>query len=301
MQLSYSLAPAQLLLGALADSRTFHHCKSRISTTSVKAGLGVFRVPSFGLQGSSNGIDPGQIWQVPNPLTAASATAILASGGASAASIQTIDTEANGTYATATLTPARQLTLVLSSHTDWDATTAVIRFYNQTGVLVSENLAIPNGGNVTVTTTGFASKFVDLTIPAQTGTGGTYTIGVAALDSSITLADFEGVAIREPAKVPAGSVPVAAYPGQPMGTYSADYHFAAQEAVGVLLKGAIVVSIEGTPSEGGDVFVRTVSGSGGSVIGTFRADADTSTAVQVTGARFGLVDTTNLLAVVEFF
>jgi len=107
--------------------------------------------------------------------------AILASGGASAIADQTISGAAlNGVVGYRDMTVARKITLVLSSHADWDATTATLTGLDADGNSQSESLTIPNGGNSTVTSTKRYKRVVSLVIPAQSGTGGTYTIGVAA-------------------------------------------------------------------------------------------------------------------------
>jgi hypothetical protein len=281
VQLAYNLRPASMQLGVMATSnRGMEVINSRITTTPVRAGYGVFREPNYGAAGSSFGADSGQVWQVPTPAAAADDDAIIATI-ASSTSIQTLDSavEVDGATGLTEMFPARKLTLVLSNHADWDATTAVITFYNERGELVSENMSIPNGGNTTLTTSDTSSLFVSLVIPVQSGTGGTATVGVAAIDASITLADFEGVARWEPCRVP----------------YSADYDYGPEVAIPVVRKGVIVVKISGTPAYGDDAYV----GTGASNLGVFRND--NTSAVAVTGARFGKVDLTNLIAEVELY
>lgn len=278
MQTSVSLAPNKLpSLGHKAEQSKLENFVSRMTSGPVKAGKGVFRMPGFGGPGSSYG-DPGQVYQNPTPAAAASTTAILASGGATSASTQLIDTEANGTYAATDMVPARLLTLVLSSHADWNATTGVFTYYNQDGELVTENVSIPDAGNATVTTTGYCKTFVSLSIPAQGGTGGTFTIGVAALDSSVTLADFEGVAFASPCAPP----------------YSSDYDFGDEVSIAVAKAGVICCETEGTPAYGDDVYVGTAA----SNFGKFRND--NTNAVAVTGAKFGYCENANNKAAIRF-
>lgn len=281
MQTSYSLTPNQLMAG-LCDSGNFERKNSKVLSGKARAGLACFRIPTLGNAGSTS-FDPGQVWQQPNVAAAANTTAILASGGASSASNQLIDTEANGTYAATEFQPARNVTLILSSHADWDATNATLTYIDQGGNTVTETLAIPNGGNATVTSTGFVRQFVSLAIPAQSGTGGTFTIGIAAIDSSVTLADFEGVVMYKPYAIPAVG--------------DTTNEFQDREVVTVVRKGVITVVLESgtTAAEGGDVYV----GTGASNLGLFRHD--NTSAIAVTGARFGRVDLTNLLAKIELF
>lgn len=114
-----------------------------------------------------------------NALNAASgddADAIL-SGGASSGSVQTITTF-NGVVGAGLMNPPRALQLVLSSHADWDATTAVVTGTDGAGNAVSENFAIPNNGNTTVVGTTRFRSITQVVIPAQSGVGGTFTLGV---------------------------------------------------------------------------------------------------------------------------
>lgn len=110
--------------------------------------------------------------------------AIIASGVASAASPQTLDsTDFNGVIGLGRKSPARNLTFTFSASADWDATTLVVTG-RRNGRVITENIAIPNGGGSTVVGT----KVFDLdeasleettfAIPTQSGTGGTLTVGV---------------------------------------------------------------------------------------------------------------------------
>lgn len=53
----------------------------------------------------------------------------------------------------------------------------------------------------------------------------------------------------------------------------------------ILRMGHIYVLVEGTGTEGAPLFMRYAAGAGGSQLGAFRADADTSTAVAIPGMR----------------
>lgn len=107
--------------------------------------------------------------------------AIPATGGASSASPQTLSgASLDGVLGYRALSPSRRITLVLSNHADWDATTATITGKDANGDTITEDLTIPNGGNATLTTTKLFARVTSVTIPAQSGTGGTFTVGVAA-------------------------------------------------------------------------------------------------------------------------
>lgn len=113
---------------------------------------------------------------------AADADAILATGGASSASLQTISgTALNGVVGRNVMSPARRITLVLGNSTDWDATNATVTGTDDAGDVLTETFAIPNNGNATVTGAKHFRTITSIAIPAQTGTGGTFTAGIAAL------------------------------------------------------------------------------------------------------------------------
>lgn len=259
---------------------------NKISRGLIQAGRGVFKVPSVGGAGSRNSIDPGEVFQVATGGVAADVDAILATGGASASTLQTISGAAlNGVVGTGTMQPGRNITLVLSSHTDWDATNATLTGTDLYGRTVSETLAIPDGGNATVTSTNRYSAVTSLTIPAQTGAGGTFTLGISALSSGLTLADFKGVAVHQPVKTSVNNLNLYGYPGvSPTNTTEASYIDG--ELVPCMVTGGIVVQIEEDVSDGDPVYVRVASGAGGSLLGKFRNDADTASCIIIPQARF---------------
>lgn len=71
----------------------------------------------------------------------------------------------------------RRISFVFSSHANWDATTIVVRGRDALGVQISSNILIANGGGTTVTTDKFFSSIERITVPAQSGTSGTCTVG----------------------------------------------------------------------------------------------------------------------------
>jgi hypothetical protein len=108
------------------------------------------------------------------------ANAIVATG-ASSGSSQTITGAAlDGTVGWRTMATARHITLTLSADAHWDATTATLNGRDVDGNAISESLSIPNNGGVTLTSTKRFRTVTSLVIPAQSGTNGTFTVGVAA-------------------------------------------------------------------------------------------------------------------------
>jgi hypothetical protein len=273
----------------IADSRRFTHYVSRMAEGAIKAGLAVFTVPGGGQPWSDHGGDPGTVYQSPSPAAAAAATAFITSITSSTGVQSFTGASLNGAVGGTVMYPERKVSLILSNHADWDATTAVLSG-ELNGVAKTENLTIPNGGNSTVTSTGYFDKVTGLSIPAQSGTGGTATLGVAILDSSVTIADFEGFAVWDPTLIPN------TIPSQDQ---TAEYHD--KDTLSVMLKGAFWGVAE-TPASAlykGDVYVR-VAGTG--TFGAIRHDSDSGNAIQITGARFGCdANTTTGLVKVEMY
>lgn len=283
LQSSFSIDYAEAVLGMRANG--FGHgdrVLPKIARGLLKAGYGAFRVgpAAVGGAGASAATGPGLAFQNPAPLIAADADAILA-GGASAASEQNlVAADFNGAVGATEMTPARSITLVLSSHTDWDATTATLTGVNHLGQTVSESLTIPDGGNTTVTSTGYYHSVTGLDIPAQTGTGGTFTVGISAI-TTLTIADFLGVVLRQPVLETRATDSVYSMLPDPG---VADYVDA--DSVPLMKAGDVWVYVEEAVSDGDPVYVRIASSGGNTQLGAFRNDADSASCVQVVGATF---------------
>lgn len=84
--------------------------------------------------------------------------------------------------------------------------------------------------------------------------------------TDVTGGNFLGVLRANTMKMPAGGWPALSVPD-------------------ILRDGHIYVVVEGSGVEGQQLFMRYASGSGGSQLGAFRADADTTTAVAVPGMK----------------
>ncbi len=272
-----------MLPGQLMEAFGPRQVSAKIARGLLSAGVMAFKVPTVGGAGSRNSIDPGEAFQYVIGGAGADVDAILATGGASSASPQTI-TSFNGALGAGPYQPARAVTLVLSSHANWDATTAVLRGYNHLGQIVQENLAIPDGGNATVTSTNLYQRVISLAIPAQAGTAGTFTVGVAAVSSgALTSADFYGVVVRQAIKTTISTSNLYGYPGVATAGLSADY--ADGESAPLLVEGAIACVTETAFTTNAPVYCRIAAGAGGSTIGAFRNDADSATAILVPNAR----------------
>lgn len=97
---------------------------------------------------------------------------------ASAAAPQVINGAGlNGVVGGGAMSPPRSLQLVLNNHADWDVSIAVVTGKNAAGEVITENFAIPNGGNVIVNGTKLFAQVTQVDIPAQSGVGGSFTLG----------------------------------------------------------------------------------------------------------------------------
>ncbi len=285
LQNSYGFEQFRMVPGSFMEAFGHRQVSNKIARGLLAAGRMAFKVPTVGGAGSRNSIDPGEAFQYVVGGTAASTTAVLASGGASSLALQNI-TSFNGSLGAGPYQPARAITLTLNNNANWDATTAVLTGVNHLGVTVSENLSIPDSGNTTLTTTNLYRSITRLTIPAQSGTGGTFTMGVAALaGGALTLADCFGVVVRQIGKTVINTSNMYGFPGQ-TGPATLNFDYADGETVPCLFDGAMAVVTETAVSDRDPVYVRIASGAGGSLLGSFRNDADTASAILVTGARF---------------
>lgn len=86
----------------------------------------------------------------------------------------------DGATGGAAMSTPRKITFTFSSHADWDASSITLTGLDGNGASQSETITVPNGGNATVTSTKKYLQVTSIAIPAQSGTGGTLTVGVAA-------------------------------------------------------------------------------------------------------------------------
>lgn len=275
----------------LADAFGPRRISGRATRGLIKAGYGVFKVPGVGGAGTQM-LDPGEVFHIASPGIGADADAILATGTSATGT----DTTMDGAYGSTELQPPRIVTVTFDASTDWDATTGVLTGYNHAGQLVSENIAIAT--STAPSSVNRYTRVVSFQKPAQTGTGGTYTIGVAAY-SALAAADFKGVAVRQPIKTTIATAGLFNYPGMlGQSTTTADY--VDGEEVPVLSMGGIWVYAEEAIADGDPVYCRIASGAGGSVLGAFRNDADTASCVAIPGAYFKRDSTASGPAWAEF-
>lgn len=240
-QTAYTQAPAQGPAGLIADTSFANHVDSFVAQGAPVPGLLVAR----GTAADQQVIPIAAV-------AAASATAILASGGASAATAQVITGATfNGTTGTGRIVPAQLITVTLNSHANWTTGPIVVTGEDANGNRVEEHLEVPSGGNATLTTKQPFARVISLNIPAQGGTSGTYTVGLDPAGMAVSLRDFPGVAIYDSTRSPYVS-----------GAYED------KDPCPVLGKGRIFVAVETACTAGDVAWVRMVL-SGNNVRGQF--------------------------------
>lgn len=282
VQTSYSQNPQEAQLGQIAEGFGPQRVRSRIGRGLIRAGYGVLLAQGAGNDSLQNPqyasiINPGTVYHVPFPAGTVSAAALHT--GASSASVQTI-TSFNGVYGASELMPSRTITFTFDSSTDWDPTTGTVTFVDDLGNTVTENLAVAT--SAALTTTKKVRKLLSVTLPAQTGAGGVFTIGVSALTTG-TEALFAGVAIRQAHKMTIATAGLFGYPGQLGVTGPADY--VDSDSVPCLTEGGIWVYSEAAVNDGDPVYMRTAANGGLTVLGAF-APASGTGLTQLTRASF---------------
>ena len=136
-----------------------------VSVTAASSTLSTLLTSLVNAINAENGADPD---------------AIIATG-ASSTSAQTISgTALDGVIGRGAITPGRALQLVLSNHADWDATTVTVTGVGLRGETITESFTVPNGGNTTVNGSKIFTKVTSVTVPIQSGSGGTFTLGTRA-------------------------------------------------------------------------------------------------------------------------
>jgi hypothetical protein len=192
---------------------------------------------------------------------------------ATAAGILTLDdgTEVAGVIGLAEFFPPRRIDFILSSHANWDLTVAVLTYEDEQGRIVAENLNIPDTGGVTLTSAGFARRFVSLVIPAQSGTGGSFTVGTNAALGDVGYRAL-GISVYDATREPGA--------------------YAQYDDLPICRRGTIWVTAENAVNDGDDVYVRFISGGASEVYGALRSDSDAGDAVRLEGARFASTTTT---------
>lgn len=269
-QTSYSNAPA---LGRAGQIVNAVECPSAVASGSVRVGFGAQ------ILAQATGLRPMLVGEIAAPAVDVDSVIATIASAATAQTVTSLDGAGVGGSG-ALMSPARKLALVLNSHADWDATTAVLRGYDVFGNAVEATFTIPNGGNATVAQNEdvFFSRILSLYIPAQTGTNGTATLGVTA-----DIGQFEQ-----------GSLLIPGY-DESREPYNSSNQYVDEDPVPCLKKGTMWVAlVAGTAGQ--QVFARMVE-SGANYRGQLRGGPATGFApvmgsriLQMSGSTLGLIE-----------
>lgn len=252
---TYNQAPAKGFAGQIANPAERYRVLSGLALGTLAAGLPCLRDVS---NGTTQGI---AALSAPD---AADADGIATSAATAATATSITTTGLNGAIGQDELFPPRPITITATSHADFDLTTWYVRGKDENGLPQEEAFVMPNGGNTTLTGKKFFSYVTEVYVPAQSGTGGAYTVGFAAGLGPLD-AHMGGIVLYDATKPP--------------GTYAED------DQVPVLDDGAIYVYSETAVDTTKPVYVRMVT-TMGETRGHFRATADANDLSQIVRARW---------------
>lgn len=113
-----------------------------------------------------------------NVLCGVDVDAIIATG-ASTAGIQTLTSASfDGLIGDDVMSPPRRLSFTFDASTDWDPTTITVTGKDESGATITELFAVAT--STAANGVKYFSQVTQVSIPVQTGTGGTFTMGVRA-------------------------------------------------------------------------------------------------------------------------
>lgn len=261
VQTTVTSAPAKAKAGLLVDGNELPDIISCV--VDEEAGIAPGRVVLRGTGGDNAAILPSIEAADPNGIVEATATS-------GSGAVEVLAAAATGDRGAGPFIPAVKLTVTLNSHANWDQTTGTIVYEDENGILQTESLAIPDGGNTVLTTTGFARRFVSVSVPQQSGTAGSFEVGTSSTPK--LGGDVLGLALLTHKALLA-----------PSSDNNEVHEF---EAVfPVLRRGRVWVVVENAFEAGDRVFVRGIAGVG-EARGALRVSTtDSGDAIELPGAR----------------
>jgi hypothetical protein len=255
-QATYSQSPIQAKRGMIPDAGP---------GDDIVVALAAATIPGRLLIRSNQTVSPIPVAEVP-VASAADADAIIVTGGSTAGIQSLVAADFDGAIGAGYFNVPAFITMTFSSHADWNATTATITGILADGSVGTDTIAIPDAGNAAVTGDVSFWKITGVSIPAQAGTGGTFTMGVAATGRDLTAAQVLGVAKRDSLVIDDDELQVTC-------------------PAGARRRGRICVETDETVLVGAAAFVRVIT-DGVKLVGMFRDDADSGAAVALSGAHF---------------
>lgn len=252
---SYPSAPAHGFAGQLAHPVEGARVLSGVALAALLFGVAV-------LADRTNGTTQGlEALAAPD---AADPDGIVEAHATAAAAESLTTTGLDGAIGQGEIWPPRNLVMVLSSHADFNLTTAYIRGLDENGLPQEEAFVIPDAGNTTLTGKKFFSYVTEVYIPAQGGTGGSITVGTGSALGPLDKY-FRGITVYDNTIEPGG--------------------YAEDDQVPYCDEGVIYVHSETAVDPRKPVYVRLVAG-GGETLGDFRATADSNDLALIKRARW---------------
>jgi hypothetical protein len=250
-QTSYTKHPAVALEGQEADMMDVRDVVSRLVNDS--AGL----VPGLAAIRAAADSD-GEVSPMENPASTGDADAYSTSKSSPTGGTTYDGSQLDGVLGDTEQPFGYQVDFILDNNADWDNTTATLVGKRASdGAIVSESLDIPDSGNTTLTSTNFYSRVISLTIPAQSGTGGSWTLGTNSASPVFSRPYAMGVTMLRVARE--------------------SRTYADNEYAPLMRQGRIYVKVEDAVSEGQRAYCRHTA-PGSETLGAFRGDDDSGNA-----------------------
>lgn len=244
-QTSWTQSPALGIEGQVHTGRP-HKIVRRAADSAVR----------FGLVVTEKDTEQCEVIPVGSALAA---TAIIASGVASATSVQRIVAASmNGSVGAAYFAEARNAVITLNAHADWDQSIMILQGKRGSD-RVLEVFDVPANTGATLVGHQYFNQFEELLIQPQTGTNGTVTLGLGVEYGAHT--NVIGIAIAD-----------TGLEGPSPGVSAVGY--AALEEVSILTEGLIWVTSWDAVTAGQPAYVRRVVADSGRVLGSLGGSAD---------------------------
>ena len=251
----YPSAPARGFAGQLAHPVEGARVLSGVALAALLFGVAVLADRTDGTTQGLEGLAAP---------AAADADGIVAAHATAATAQSLTGASLDGAVGAGELWPPRNITMTLSSHADYNLTTAYVRGLDEDGLPQEEAFVIPDAGNVTLTGNKFFSYVTEVYIPAQGGTGGSTTVGFGSKLGPLDK-HFRGITVYDNTVEPGG--------------------YAQDDEVPVCEEGVIYVQSETAVDPLKPVYVRLVI-AGAEVLGAFRATADSNDLALLKRARW---------------
>lgn len=82
---------------------------------------------------------------------------------------------------------ARRISFVFSNSASWITSTITLEGFDARGLYITDTIAVPNGGNNTVTSAKFFAQVTKISVPLQGGAAGTCSVGILNTDLGLDI------------------------------------------------------------------------------------------------------------------